>query len=269
MRRPDSFIGGIDVCAEDGSVGWDLVKTTQVLFAMVKATEGGDNRDFIPDPAFLQNVREAYLNGLRVGAYHYLTATTPEEAKLQADGFLEVIRQAGIMINFYCGVVVPDWDDIEETDFLVDIFTGIVETAGYKSIVHAPLEALEKLRFMKYAIWLPYSGGDFDSLPALIRKNTVLWQHRPMSSRGFEEEVFRSALVKPEALFSEVFSTVPIRYVKGGRPAVPLRETTEWAIRRGILQSDTGEFNMKETIRREELLILLRRFYDLWRAYEN
>ena len=125
MRNPDKLPGGADICAEDGIIRWESVKTARTQFVMIKASDGGE--EGLPcsaDPMFLENVRGAYAAGLRVGAYHWFTAMSVDEAKDQAAFFLEQISMAGVMINFYCGVVLTEWEDRDSTFLLSNVTTS-------------------------------------------------------------------------------------------------------------------------------------------------
>lgn len=272
MRSPERFVGGIDVCCEDRCINWNLVKTNSTLFAMVKATEGvsGDEAPCLLDPDFEDNVEAAYFAGLRVGAYHCLCAESIDEAREQTEVFLRQIRSMEYMINFYCGVVVTEWENVFDADLYIDIFCGLVTSAGYRPIVYAPPEFIDELCRMEYDLWTPYGDGDFDSLPLSVQKHTVLWQHEAVKNRGIDGMVFRSALVRPEVLFNTDFNSIPVKYNNKKKKDEKKLEANEWAMRVGILQPPDGVLNMEETIGREEFMVYLRRFSDLWRgAYDT
>lgn len=77
-------IRGIDVSHHNGEIDWEAVAGSDVAFAYLKATEGGD---FV-DPAFERNARGARLAGLGFGAYHFFSLCKPGET--QAANFLSV-----------------------------------------------------------------------------------------------------------------------------------------------------------------------------------
>lgn len=76
---------GVDVSSHQDSIDWDDVAADDILFAYVKATEGGD---FV-DERFDQNWEAAGEAGLDRGAYHFFTLCTPGDE--QAANFLDVI----------------------------------------------------------------------------------------------------------------------------------------------------------------------------------
>lgn len=80
-------IPGIDVSDWQGDIDWSLVYQSGVRIAMIRASEGSH----YVDSRFDANARGAREAGLHVGYYHFMTAQTEEEARSQADFFLETI----------------------------------------------------------------------------------------------------------------------------------------------------------------------------------
>lgn len=80
-------IQGMDVSAWQRTVDWHAVAGSDIQIVMMRASEGNS----IVDAQFDANYAGAKAAGLAVGFYHFLTATTPEEAEKQADFFLRVI----------------------------------------------------------------------------------------------------------------------------------------------------------------------------------
>ena len=79
---------GIDVSRWQGNINFEKVKNDGIEIVYIKASEG---RTYI-DPYFEQNYNNAKANNLKVGFYHYLTATTISSAQAQADFFASVIE---------------------------------------------------------------------------------------------------------------------------------------------------------------------------------
>ena len=76
---------GIDVSHHQGFVDWRKVARSDVAFAILKATEGGD----YVDDSFARNLAGAAAAGLVVGAYHFFTFCRPGAE--QAANFLKVV----------------------------------------------------------------------------------------------------------------------------------------------------------------------------------
>lgn len=76
-------VHGIDVSRYQLDIDWDQVSDSQISFAYIKATEGGDHLD----PKFAQNWANARTAGVPRGAYHfYYHCRTAAE---QADWFIQ------------------------------------------------------------------------------------------------------------------------------------------------------------------------------------
>lgn len=66
-------IRGVDVSGHQGVIDWRRVAASDVSFAIIKASEGGD----YADPQFAGNLANARAAGLAVGAYHFFTLCRP------------------------------------------------------------------------------------------------------------------------------------------------------------------------------------------------
>lgn len=78
---------GIDVSDWQGYIDYSEVKNAGIEVVYIKASQGNS----IVDPYFKTNYNNAKANGLKVGLYHFLTATTTQEAENQAQYFASVI----------------------------------------------------------------------------------------------------------------------------------------------------------------------------------
>ncbi len=78
---------GIDVSNWQGYVDYRKVAASGIQVVYMKASQGTTFKD----PYFDTNYTNAKANGLKVGFYHYLTATTTQAAEQQARFFVSVI----------------------------------------------------------------------------------------------------------------------------------------------------------------------------------
>ena len=81
---------GIDVSVHNGNIDWNRVKSAGIDFAILRADYGRLASQ--KDERFEQNYSGAKAAGVPVGAYWYSYAMTPEEAELEAEVFLSVIK---------------------------------------------------------------------------------------------------------------------------------------------------------------------------------
>ncbi len=95
---------GIDVSVHNGDIDWQKVKADGIDFAIIRAGYG--KLESQKGQKFEQNYKNAKATGIPIGAYWYSYAMTPEEAELEADVFLSVIK--GKQFEF------PVYFDLEE-----------------------------------------------------------------------------------------------------------------------------------------------------------
>lgn len=76
---------GIDLSHHQGEIDWSKLASSDISFAYIKATEGGN---FV-DPHFKRNWQAAKEAGLIVGAYHFFRICKP--GAIQADNFLATL----------------------------------------------------------------------------------------------------------------------------------------------------------------------------------
>ncbi len=128
---------GIDVSRHQGSIDWTKVKGAGVEFAMLRAGYG--KYDSQKDETFEQNYASAKSAGIPVGAYHYSYAQTVEDAKTEAEVFLNWIK--GKRFEY---PVAFDVEEKAQSDkgrqFVSDVirtFCETVENAGYYVCIYS------------------------------------------------------------------------------------------------------------------------------------
>lgn len=83
---------GVDVSGHQGNIDWGSLAATDISFAYIKATQGGDFRD----GHFRKNWYEARAAGMPRGAYHFFTLCRSGEE--QAANFIRTVpREAGAL----------------------------------------------------------------------------------------------------------------------------------------------------------------------------
>ena len=77
---------GIDVSHHNGTIRWsEVAKEKRIQFVYIKATEGRSRKDH----AYKRNIRQARAQGLRCGAYHFMSSRS--SAKDQFANFASVV----------------------------------------------------------------------------------------------------------------------------------------------------------------------------------
>lgn len=83
---------GIDVSEWQGDIDFRKVKEAGIEVVYIRAGQGFSYKD----AKFERNYEEAKKNGLKIGVYHYVTARSVEEAKLQAQFFVSLVSKKQI-----------------------------------------------------------------------------------------------------------------------------------------------------------------------------
>lgn len=177
---------GIDVSKHQGKIDWSKVKTSGVKFAMIRCgyrgyTAGGINEDI----EFLNNVKGAYNNGIKVGLYFYSSAINEKEAVEEANYVLNLINKYGIN-NYITYPIAFDIEDFEgtrnynltteERTNIAKAFCNTIKNAGYKPMIYSYTYFLEnKLNMDKlssYDIWIAdYYGNTW------YNREFTMWQY--------------------------------------------------------------------------------------------
>lgn len=176
---------GVDVSAHQGAVDWNAVKNDGIDFVMLRigyrgyGTEGKLNED----DYFRSNYENAKAVGLDIGVYFFSQATTPEEAREEADFVLNHIR--GYDISY---PVAYDWEAIDydtartdgmTTEQISDCAVAFCDTIsqdGYSVLVYFNRELgyfnydLSKLQ--NYHFWL----AEYLSTPTFVY-DFKIWQY--------------------------------------------------------------------------------------------
>lgn len=150
---------GIDVSQWQGDINWGDVKTD---FAIIRAGYGREKSQV--DTKFEQNYNGAKAAGIPVGAYWYSYAMSADEARVEAQAFINTIK--GKQFEY------PVYFDVEENKVFklgVDTVSKIIiafldemEKAGYFAGLYMSASPLTQYTTQtvkdRYAIWVAHYG---------------------------------------------------------------------------------------------------------------
>ena len=143
---------GIDVSDWQGYIDYSQVKNLGIEIVYIKASQGNN----IKDPYFEINYENAKANNLKVGFYHFLTATTVEEAEQQATFFASVI--SGKQADCKLAMDYEQFDGID-TQLINQIAMAFMQKVEeitkkqviiYSDLIIIKSAILEKLRVCRY-----------------------------------------------------------------------------------------------------------------------
>ncbi len=161
ITQNDTIFNGIDVSRFQGNIDFDRVKASGIEAVYIKAGEGGK----ITDPFFQRNYENASKAGLIVGFYYYLTALNPEEARLQAEDFYDLIRDKSFTAR-----PVMDYENFDglEREDINEIGIAFLEEleslTGITPMIYTDVNVAQTIwtdRFSIYPLWIAdYSNRD-------------------------------------------------------------------------------------------------------------
>lgn len=138
-------IKGIDVSVWQGVIDWKSVKAAGVEFAIIRASSGSR-----VDKMFHYNITEAQKAGIHVGVYHYCYALTPEEAREEAQHFINTISP--YIIDY---PVMFDFEDNSQAKLgkerltqIAEAFLSELKNAGYYPMIYSYRNWLENNLYM-------------------------------------------------------------------------------------------------------------------------
>lgn len=178
-------IKGLDVSEFQGNVDWAQVKNAGYQFAMLRAGYGFRT----PDQQFQRNASECNRVGIPAGAYWFCYALSPEDAKKEADGCLEVIapyrleypicydiEQASITYAEQNGVTITPALATQ----IVKAFCSRIQERGYYAMYYSNQNFLETYlpseMTQRYALWFARYGSRYDGL------DYGIWQYTSTGS---------------------------------------------------------------------------------------
>ena len=146
---------GIDVSEWQGSIDFSKVKSAGIDVVYIRSSEGNN---YI-DPDFKINYENAKDNGLKVGFYHYLTATSTSEAYSQAEFFVSVIKGTSPDCRLAMDFESFGNLSISEKNEISEIFLSEVERLSGKEVViysdaYNAAYTFSKDLASKYPIWV-------------------------------------------------------------------------------------------------------------------
>lgn len=169
---------GIDISHHQGDIDFNKLKGN-IDFAMVRTSYGS----FYEDRKYKRNINGLEKIGVPYGLYHFSYATSIEEAKKEAVGFINIIKKYNPTYPVVIDIESSNRTTNVKNDTLVDItdtICSMIENAGYYVMIYANLDyfngKLNSSKLDRYDKWL----AQWSSKPT-YNKNFGIWQY---SSKG-------------------------------------------------------------------------------------
>lgn len=145
VQETEDVTFGIDVAKYQGTIDWQQVADAGVEFAMVRVGYRGlSTGEISVDSNAAYNLQEAQKYGIKLGAYFFSTAITPEEAVEEADWVADFLECYAITypIAYDC----ERFDEEESRQFPLTVaqrtdialaFLNRIEEQGYQGMFYA------------------------------------------------------------------------------------------------------------------------------------
>ncbi len=176
QKGDENSMKGIDVSVHNGSIDWKKVKSSGIDFAILRAGYGREISQ--KDARFEENYRNAKAAGIPIGAYWYSYAMSEDEARLEADAFLSVIKGKQFEFPVYYDVEEKKQFNLgkEKVSAIMRAFLERVEAAGYFVGLYGSASSLtthtaDDIK-SRYTIWLAHWTDQTD-----YNGSYALWQY--------------------------------------------------------------------------------------------
>lgn len=166
---------GIDVSNWQKNINFTEVKNDGIQIVYIKASEGTTFKD----PYLEQNYSRAKSNNLKVGFYHYLTATSVYQARKQADFFASVIKGKEIDCK-----LAMDYEEFfgegkkEINDIAIAFIQRVKELTGKDVIVYSNLNNVKNAFGDEVAnegrLWIAYYSNPNNLINVKSNWNTYI-----------------------------------------------------------------------------------------------
>ena len=172
---------GIDVSNHQEDIDWEAVANAGMEVAIIKSSEGID----FTDPYFEVNYEGAKAAGLKVGFYHFLTATTVEQAREEANFFASIISGKEIDVKPVMDFEQLDGLSVEDINAIALAFAEEVESqTGYPVMVYSNADNATNTfgeSVTKYSLWLAQYDGS-EPTDEVIWDTWAGWQYSDTGS---------------------------------------------------------------------------------------
>ena len=204
VKWTDGLTLGIDVSRYQGTIDWEKAAADGVDFAMIRVGYRTlDTGVILPDSTAQYNMQEAQKYGVKLGAYFFSTAITPEEAAEEANWAADFI--AKYQITYPVAFNYEGFNDPENRQYgltkaqRTDIALAFLETIGdrgYQPMFYASMSELQAEAQWEtsrigtvYPVWV----AQYPAVPYPMTESSdylgshVMWQH---STEGMVDGIF-------------------------------------------------------------------------------
>lgn len=155
---------GLDCSRHNGTLDWDKIKASGIQFAILR-TGFGKFHPSQKDIQFERNYAEAKRVGMPIGAYHYSYAMSVEQAEMEADFVLDILKGKQFEYPIYFDIEEKTQEQLsmQLCGDMIKAFCTKLEKAGYWAGIYSydsffgtnVSDDIEK----RYAVWVARLGS--------------------------------------------------------------------------------------------------------------
>ena len=177
-HKTNDTLVGIDVSKWQGAIDFSKVKEAGAEFVIIRVGhQNGVGGEYVLDPYFKRNIKEALKNDLKVGIYFYSYADSNKEAKKQARWIIKQIKDYNITLpiafDFECFSSFNTMNlSLFELNEVAKSYFSTLEDKGYKTMLYGSKNYLNAIwKYNTNQVWLAHytDKTDYD-------KDYMMWQ---------------------------------------------------------------------------------------------
>ena len=177
-HKTDDTLVGIDVSKWQGAIDFSKVKEAGAEFVIIRVGhQNGVGGEYILDPYFKRNIKEAIDTDLEVGIYFYSYADSKREARKQAEWIIKQIKDYDITLP-----IAFDFESFTSFNIMnlslyqlnevAESYFSTLEDAGYDTMLYGSKNYLNAIwKYNTNKVWLAHYTDETD-----YDKDYMMWQ---------------------------------------------------------------------------------------------
>ena len=177
-HKTDDTLVGIDVSKWQGAIDFSKVKEAGAEFVIIRVGhQNGVGGEYILDPYFKRNIKEAIDTDLEVGIYFYSYADSKREARKQAEWVIKQIKDYDITLP-----IAFDFESFTSFNIMnlslyqlnevAESYFSTLEDAGYDTMLYGSKNYLNAIwKYNTNKVWLAHYTDETD-----YDKDYMMWQ---------------------------------------------------------------------------------------------
>lgn len=190
---------GIDISKYNGDINWKSVKQSGIDFAIIRVGfRGYETGKIVFDNKFIENAKQAYSNGLSVGAYFVTQATNYSEGKEEANQALAKIKESKVKLTYPIVVDIEwagggegnqgraDYISVAQRTEAAKGFCDTIRNAGYTPMIYANkywlMKYLDMSKLSNFDVWLAHYVAGAPTKTSDYKGKYEVWQYTSSGS---------------------------------------------------------------------------------------